>query len=318
MSDHELPGGAAPRRVGFSEIFGGTWRAFTSNYSGLLGYAFVLLIIGLCLWLVTAAVGAWLQVEVFESGSYAPVMFCGALVLIFAFVVQVPVLAYMQYGVLRRLRGTTQERRQGQYGSVLLIAFVEVLLFAPGQFVYEASNPGMFENVFVTIDVISEAMEEEANQGVGEQDGSGMQENAGVSNPEPEEQGSPWGKKFDTKLQQRLIPNDPMLELVAAVLWIIAIFISFIWLPWAHLAVLDPRSNVGSVSEALRYGWQLCSASRGAVIGSGIVLIVIAALTYSCCLPGIFFGAPLLFAWVPTAYMLMRGESADASVSIQD
>ena len=110
--------------------------------------------------------------------------------------------------------------------------------------------------------------------------------------------------------QRNEIKPSPGLMILGFLVLIIGSLLAMLWFPWSFIAVLDPRNEARSAAEALRYGRELNAPVRASMYGAFIVAILImGGSTALCCLPGVFFGIPLLIAAGPAFYMAMGGES---------
>lgn len=285
---------------GYGDLFRATWRAFVSQYGQLLGYVCLIILAGLLVGVTVFVVGLLLQINVFESGGLQPVMIAAALELFLTMLIISPLTAYLHYAVLRRLRDSSEPRRSGRYGMIVTVALVQACLFAPATFSQKASNPGEFAMVILDFQILN--VQVNAMDNMGDEAGDPQSDEAATKKQETDDQIS--------KLEEQRIPTNSNLQVVATVFWIFSAIIGVIWLPWAYLSILDPRSSVSTSLEALSHGWQLCAPSRWSVLGVFVVLMLILVATIIlCCLPGLFFGAPLMMAAAPAVYMMLRGES---------
>ena len=79
------------------------------------------------------------------------------------------------------------------------------------------------------------------------------------------------------------------------------------------LAACDRREQCQTLSETLARGSNLASDAKFGLIASYVVLIVIMMISFAACgLPGIFFGFPLAFAWIPASYLLLRDQGTES------
>ena len=285
------------RRAGFSDLFGATWRALMSNYGLQLGYGavFILMVLGSAI--LVLVVGLFLQSYFFKPGDLGAVMIGAAINLFLGVVIIYPVVAYLHYGILRRLRGSTEARKRGRYAVILVISIIQGCLMAPSVFVQAAARPGEFANLILDFEVTGAAVKVNAEQGA-----------------ETAEQKRAKADALKERLDTERIPTNVGLSVLAGVLGIMGGVVALLWIPWAYVAALDPRTNVTTAAEALQYGGMLCAGSRGPMYGAGFVLLLIICVSVIlCCLPAVFFGIPLAIGAVPAFYMTMRGESAGAS-----
>jgi hypothetical protein len=268
--------------IGFGDLFGSMWRVFKSNYGIVLGLGFLGLACLLGLVILVNGVGIALAEDA-APGAMGPraIAFCITAV-VNVFVIW-PIFAYIGYAILRRGRGSNEPRKAGRYGAIVLISIFQGLFIFPGQVVSLIASPGQFSNAIVTFDGMSQLF------------GSGDRAEK---------------REAAEEMKADQLPTNRGLATFGVALILVGGLFLLLWVPWANLAVLDPRNDASSAGAALRYGRNLNAPVRGPMYGAWIVagLICVASVCLFC-LPGLFFGFPLFLAAGPGFYMAMRGEA---------
>jgi hypothetical protein len=287
--------------LGFGTLFHASWNAFKTQYGQVLGYGVIFLVVSIGLNLLTFGLGYYLQGSLdIQPGGLTAVMISNAVSLLLMAVILIPLIAYLHYGILRRLRGTNEPRRPGRYGMILSIGIIQICLFVPATFMTGAANPGQFSNIEVSV--------AEAAAGFGLIKESTAVGSDGKRLMSPEELDAKR-TEMTQKYASEHINMKPGFMAIGGLLWIIACVVSVLSMPWAYMSALDPRAKVTSPVDALRRGWDLAAPARLSIIGFTIVLgLILIATVILCCLPAVFLGYPLLMASVPAVYMLLQGE----------
>ena len=272
---------------GFGDCFGATWNAFKSNYGLALGISILIMLIGLAVFFVSYVVAA-----MFSSPEDTSAGVAVAIILVFFGQVLIlsPISTVLLFKIVSRLRGGGS-LRAGWYPRVLIVAFVGHLFFLPAMICENMSNPSGLEEMKLMPEFISATV-------------AAVQEQS----PDPDVKGPAQkrAEEIEEEMKQLQSNNSGALETAGHVLNFLAFLLTICWVPWAAMAACDPNESTGA-ADSLRRGWELGKGSVGGIIFSSIVLVIIAfATTVACCLPGIFFGLPLLFAFTPGVYVLLR------------
>jgi hypothetical protein len=272
---------------GFSDCFGATWNSFKSNYGLCLGIGILIILISIAVFFVAYVVAA-----MFSSPEDLTSGIAVGIVLVFFGQVLIlsPVATVLLFKIVSRLRGGGSPRA-GWYARVLVVAFVGHLFFLPAMICSSLSNPSGLEQMKLVPQFISATVAAIQEQGAGPDVESPAQQRIQELSKEME--------KFDAN-------KSKALEIAGHVLNFLAFLLTICWMPWAGMAACDPNESTGAV-DSLRRGWELAKGSAWGIIFSSIVLFIIAvASTFACCLPGILFGFPLLMAFSPGVYVLLR------------
>ena len=287
--------------LGFGRLFHAAWHAFKTHYGQVLGYTVILLVVGIGINLLSFGLGYYLQGSLdIQPGGLTAVMISRAVSLLLIAVIMIPLVAYLHYGILRRLRGTDEPRRPGRFGMILGIAIIQICLLAPATFLSGAANPGQFSNIEVSFAEAAAGLELIKESTAVGPDGKRL-----MSPDELDAKRIEIKKSFEDKH----INMKPGLMIISVVLWILFVLVLILSMMWAYILVLDPRAEVASAVDALRRGWGLAASARLSIIGLTIVLALICSVSIIlCCLPSIFLGYPLLMAAAPGVYMLLQGE----------
>lgn len=285
----------------FGSMFHRSWHAFKTHYGQVLGYGVVFIVVGLAVNILTYALGYYLQSSLdIQPGGLTAVMISAAANLVLLAVIVIPLIAYLHYGILRRLRGTNEPRRPGRFGMILGIGIIQICLFAPAAFLSSAANPGQFSNIEVSFAEAAAGIKLITESTAVGPDGKRLMNPQELVAKQAEIK-----KEFEAKH----IAVKPGLMTIGVLLWIIACVVSILSILWAYMLALDPRAKVDSAVDAISRGWALAAPARLSIIGFTIVIFLILAGTFVlCCLPSVFLGYPLLMASVPAVYMLLQGE----------
>lgn len=278
------------KALGFQDLFGAAWSGFKSNYGAILGFGILGIIIASVWFFLINIVGGSLAASA-EDGALAPRLVAFALQLFISVFIVLPVYAYIGYAILRRVRGSSEPRKAGKYGGIVLLAIFQTVFFLPGQFLMVLGNPGQFSNLINTYEGL-EKLNEDAHS-----------EHASTAEATAEV------REDQREFKAGQLPMHNGLLFGGSILMLLGGLLLLLWIPWANLALLDPRNESTSAGQALQYGSALTAPTRGPMYGAWIVMCLIGVGSFCLfCLPGIFFGMPLLLAAGPGFYMAMRGE----------
>ena len=281
------------RKTAFSDLFGATFHTFKSNYALCLGLSFVLLVITFVTLAVVFAVGiTFSSRDSLYSGAIAAII---AQFTLFTLVVT-PVTIVLIFAVIARIRDESG-KRPGWFVRVLLISFIAHLLLLPALICSQIGDPGSFEVLKLIPEKVS----------LGNQMSTFRV--SGTPVPPDVQQASDQLNAENDAI--RANQND-LLRTLGVLFYVAALFVIVVWLPWASLAACDLREQCQTLSETLARGSSLASGAAIGLIASYVVVIVIMMITFAACgLPGIFFGFPLAFAWIPGSYLLLRDRAVD-------
>ena len=296
--------------LGFDGLYKGMWSVFTSCYGAVLGWSLLLSLVMSLVLIVSFVVPLW--------AGLPPIFFqvCSWLLTVLVFI---PLAAHLKYDVVRRARhkratnGSSPElAKPNMYGSVVLVGLFQLVLLLPALIVSSAAVPNEFGAFTQNQPALRKLI-------------SGVGKNGPVE--EKEQQAKAAGKKDkanqlqkdaqeDAKARPSLFSDSvqPILAVLFFLLMIIAGVAALTWIPWAWIALLDPRTDVTSAGAALRYARELtagtCSGPiRWSILGVLIVTGIIGGgSVLLCCIGYFFLGAPLTLAYGPGLYLAMRGE----------
>ena len=272
---------------GFGDCFGAAWNAFKSNYGLCLGISILVILISLAVFFVAYVVaGMFSSAEDLNSGIAATIV----LVFFVQVLIVSPVSTVLLFKIVSRLRGGGSPRA-GWYPRVLIVAFVGHLFFLPAMICSSLSNPSGLEQMKLAPEFISATVAAVLEKG---------------TDPDVKGPAQIRAQELGKEMEKFNANKSKALETAGHVLNFIAFLLTICWMPWAGMAACDPNESTGA-TDSLRRGWELAKGSVWGIIFSSIVLFIIAIVTaLACCLPGIFFGLPLLFAFTPGVYVLLR------------
>lgn len=295
-------------RPDFSSLFGAMWRVFTQHYALLLGYGIIAIVLTLAALLCRLLVGTIL-VEHTDLSPMGAALIGVGVGLVVGLLLIFPVLAYLYYTIVRHVRGAGERAVGGRYGQLIVLSLLGTVLIAPGELLHAAGNPDQVlapERVWTQFERSFRAHEDMEKARL--ETGANLQkeQNVLLDRAAREE-----ADNLDDSTRPLGQP-DLLFQGFGLVLLFAGELVALMWLPWAYIALLDPRAKVHTVGGALAEGRRLARRGRGAMVGVAVVtfMIFITSLILFC-FPGIFFGYPLAMAFGPGLYMAMRGESGD-------
>ena len=285
-------------RVSFSELFGAAFGTLKSNYSLCLGLSFMLLVILFVTVVVIFALGMVFSTkEALYPGAIAGII---AQFTLFTLIIT-PLTVVFTFLVIARIRDE-KGMRSGWLVRVYLISFIAHLLLLPALICSQLGDPGSFE----VLKLIPETLTLESRASAYRQSGTPV--------PAEVKQAADQLKEEADYFEAN---RSPVLRSLGGVFYVVALFIIVTWLPWAVLAACDPRERCQSLSETLARGSLLASGAKVNLILTYVVVMVISGLSFVACgLPGIFFGFPLAFAWIPGSYLLLRDRGSESSPAV--
>ena len=281
-----------PRDTSFAGLFGTTWNTFKSNYGLCLGLG----ILALLLSFACAIAGYLLAISASSKDS----MYSGAFVAVLSqfilfTVILTPLITLLSFKLITRVRGE-KGIRSGWFSRVFIASLVFHVILLPGLICSQFGNPTQYEQTKLIPEMITAGI-----QAVSEKQ------------DRPNEDGPAF--KRAEELQQEINTlkesENTGLVILGGILSLVGLLFAITWLPWAALAACDPREVCQGASETLRRGSEIAAGAKGSIIGSYVIVILIAGVTLAMCLlPGVFFGFPLAFAWMPAVYLLLRDTGA--------
>lgn len=288
---------------------------FRSCYGTVLGWSlFVALLPNIC---------SQIALKLGLPGS----VLLGVLLLVGLLVIA-PITAYLKYDVIKRARrklatngSAVEPAKSKMYGNVVLISLFALALFLPGMVLGIAGLPTEIKQVEWAGLTQNQAAVKKILESFGvkqaEKNDAGKVDGAGKKDPGEKEKADPrQAQAVGNALKKMfmLTPAQAVLLSLGFLAWVIAALAGLTWLPWAWMALLDPRTEAATAGAALAYARQLtkstCSGPvRWSIFGVMVVtqLIVIGSFGL-CCIGIIFLGMPLMFAFGPGLYLTMRGE----------
>ena len=299
--------------LGFGKLYSGMWRFFASCYGWVLGWGLLFGVISGILW----------QVIPLLSGLIGlPGRIASAVVLLSGSVVLIPIAAYLKYDVLQRARqkaagksGSPPERAKPKmYGNLVLIGLFTMVLFLPSNILFFAALPTeitTFEFAVIggkKATAIKELIQDFTHKYQAEEKDEKAESGDHLKKGNPD--------ALAATLKTVFFPTraKAVLIIVSFVAWFITILALLTWMPWALLALLDPRTDVTTAGAALRYARELTAGTCSGAVRWSIfwVSIIVHLISFGsillCCIGFYLLGLPLLFAFGPGLYLAMRGE----------
>jgi len=303
--------------IRFDGLYKGMWSVFTSCYGVVLGWSLLVVLVS---YIVMAILGV---VNMAFRGIGLPSAVGIACYCLMVLLVLVPLMAYLKYDVLRRARrkratngSSSEPAKSNMYGSVVLVGLFPLVLSLPGTILLFAGLPTEIRELELDAFTQNQPALQKLFSGLG-QNGKGEEKEQQAKAAGKKDEGNQLQKENqEAALQPLLAPSGghPILVSLGGLLAIIAWVASLTWIPWALIALLDPRTDVTSAGAALRYARELTAgtcagAVRWSICGVSIVAALIGVGSLLLCCIGIFFlGLPLAFAFGPGLYLAMRGE----------
>lgn len=294
-----LSGMNANPNANFGGLFGTTWNAFKSNYGRCLGLSLVAVIVA-CIALVVAIVFGvtFSSPESMQTGNIAFITSYFIIEILFVYTI----LAILSYMLVRKLRGEGTSR-SGWFSRVLVIGFLAQLVMLPGLVCSQLGNPGQWEELKLAPEAMAASFQAEMEK---QNTTASQDENA---KKETENQGAAQKRLLEIEAEVAVLQSkrNSVLGIAGLLLSIAGGFYIITWMPWALLAACDSRETCQGISETIRRGREIARGANVAIIGTGVVLGIIAYVSFLLCfLPGFLFGFPLLFAWIPAVYVTLR------------
>jgi len=282
-----------PHDTSFGALFGASWKTFKGHYGLCLGLGVISLVI-----IIAVSIAIYL-IAIFFSSKES--IYTGAIAwLISSFfimsVIGVPLIVIVGFTIVKRV-GQQEGMRSGWYSRLVLVAIAYNLVLLPGMIFQQLGNPGQFEEARLTPELIAASMQEVTEK----------QDNPNVVGP-----AGARVQEINAEIEALHENHSLALVIFGNILSLIASLFVFCWAPWASYAACDPKDASQGGGETIKRGFALARGAYGSIIGCGIVLAIIAVFTLAMCLlPGIFFGWPLLMAFGPSVYLILR-ENASA------
>jgi hypothetical protein len=299
----------------FSQLFGGMWRVFRSCYGAVLGWS-----------LLVALLPNILSQFAMKLGLPGSVLL-GVLLLIGLLVIA-PITAYLKYDVIKRARrklatngSAVEPAKSKMYGNVVLISLFALVLFLPGMILGIAGLPaevkqlewaGLTQNQAAANKMLeSLGVKQAEKKDAGKVEGAG-EKDLGEKGKTDQRQAKAVGVALEKMFMPT--PAQAVLLILGFLAWVTAALAGLTWIPWAWMALLDPRTEAATAGAALGYARQLtkstCSGPvRWSIFGVMVVMQLIVIGSFGlCCIGIIFLGMPLMFAFGPGLYLTMRGE----------
>lgn len=303
--------------IKFGELYKGMWSVFTSCYGAVLGWSLLVVVVSYIAMLILGVLNMVFRAIGLPS-AVGIVCYCLLMLLVI-----VPLAAYLKYDILRRARrkratngSSSEPAKSNMYSSVVLVSLFPLVLVLPGMILVFAGLPTEIRELELDAFTQNQAALQKLLGGAGQNGKGEEKEQQAKAAGKKDEANQRQNENQDVALPQLLAPSGghPTLIGLGGLLWIIASVALLTWVPWALIALLDPRTDVTSAGAALRYARELtagtCSgAIRWSIWGVLFVAGLIGAGSILLCCIGVFFlGFPLMFASGPGLYLAMRGE----------
>ena len=281
-----------PHDTSFGALFGASWNTFKGHYGLCLGIGVLVLII-----IIAVSIAVFLIALSFSSKDS---IYSGAIAAIVSSffimsVIGMPLIVIVGFTIVKRV-GKQVGMRSGWFSRLFLVSIAYNLVLLPGMIFQQLGNPGQFEEVKLTPELIAASMQEVTEK----------QDNPNVVGP-----AGARVQEINAEIEALHENQSFALVLFGNFLSLIASIFVFCWAPWASYAACDPKET-SEGGETIKRGFALARGAYGSIIGCGIVIGIIAVFTLAMCfLPGIFFGWPLAMAFGPSVYLILR-ENASA------
>ncbi|MDG2292315.1 MAG: hypothetical protein P8L37_06625 [Phycisphaerales bacterium] len=316
---------STPSSRSFGELFSAGWSTFKNNYGLCLGITFLLLLVYFVSEILTFA-------AMFLTPDHLGLIAASVVGLVVSLIIP-PVAARMGFWLVRRTRGGERSQR-GRYGTLVGIAFLAWLCFLPslicniaahpGGMVPGQHAPGLFAAGMqqgIAKSALDRAVKADVEKhGKLEKDSPDRAEREKALAPLEERYQAATAKMDKLRAKQAKTQEERTVPLlIAAMVLMVAgwIFLLF-WAPWALYAAIDPLEDAATVKQALARGRELArNASVVSIWFVPMLCTIIAGITLvMICLPGLFFGVPLMVAVIPGMYMCLRGERGDEGETV--
>jgi hypothetical protein len=291
----------------FRQLFASVWSTFKSNYLLCLGVMVPAVLLMVILMVGRVSAGIWVTGDGSNilSGQIASIAFW----FLFASLIVSPVVAYLLYRIVRRVR-QGPGACAGRYVQIVVLMLIGNACLLPGTAIIAASNANEYVAMELSWDLINDAIQ--LRQGDRKEQESLTAKDESARKDAKAQQQEELAKVRETKERLHIVQSrrnvgmgiGGFLVMLGGVLFLLT------WLPWSVMASLDPEENKSDVTSAIRRGREIAAGGLWPIFGVYLVITVISiATTAACVLPGLFFGIPLALAMVPGMYMCMRGES---------
>ena len=303
---------AQVRSCTFGMLFRSGWDLFKANYGVCLGFGLLYLLLFIVLVALQFIIGLTLTADASDTmtGHLAVILVS----IFFASVLLGPIMCRLLFRILSRDRGDGVPARPHRYGMLVGIALIGQVIMAPAMIGQALGDPDQYLEMrnlptYMEQTYALQMKKQQANIA----DSNGDAKQAAAYRQEADELQASI-EQTTSEMETYRANRSPMWQVFSGIYSIVAGILLMIWLPWAGMAILDPREQVSSVQEALGRGWQLASSARGAIIGVYIVLmLIIVASICALVLPIIFLGLPFATAIIPGVYRCLRGEVGEGT-----
>ena len=280
------------RNGSFTGLFAETWNTFKKHYGTCFGLSLVVLAVVAVSTAITISMGlAFSSREALLTGAIASI----AGDFISEVLIVTPVMSLLLYRLVSKIRGEGG-LRSGWLPRILVIGFLAQLVILPSTICAGLGNSSQWEELKLLPEAISARMQVE------------MELQTTTAAQAAQERVQEVEQQF-TALRKE---NNPVLSQIGTLLGLLGLVFIMTWAPWAVMVGFDSRERCEGISETIRRGRKIARGSTIGIILTGVVLSVIATVTlWLCLLPGLFFGSPLLFAWIPAVYVALRDGPED-------
>ncbi len=290
-------------RPTFGEMFGNTWTVFKENYGVCLSYTLVIGLLSL-----VASIGvviAGLMTSAVEN-LWPMVCAVSAATWFANYVVIGPIFFLFAFAIVQRVRGESG-RKSGSYLRVLLISACVGFFLIPSTVLNTLGNPGGYDELKLLPEYLKVLGEEMSQQGAA----------AATTKDELDGGVADEGNEKIEALQAQSVElkamSKPTYTAIGGLYGFIFLLFLIRWKPWAMMIACDPQHPDTGAMESAQSGWRLGTGVYRGSIGTLFVISLIGIISFMACfLPGIFFGFPLAFAWLPGVYLLLVIEKREA------
>ena len=292
---------------GFSQLFASVWNTFKSNYLLCLGIMVPFVLMMPVAVVGRVATGVWATGDDLNvlAGQTASIAFW----FFFASLIMSPIIAYLFYKIVRRVRHGSRSNK-GLYGKIVALMMLGNVCLLPGVAAMAVGNPNQFVGMELGWELIQDSItlsRDDHEARAAKASGDQQDQKGALAENEKEvmkEVQSKEKKMKELKSTKRAAPS-----IVGFLLIFVGVLSLWLWLPWSAMALLDPEENASDVKSAIRRGREIASGSFWPIIGVWFIITIIAGVSCAALLlPGIFFGIPLAICLVPGMYLCLRGE----------
>ena len=291
---------------GFRDLFTSVWCTFKTNYLLCLGLMVPILLLSFIMLVGRTGAGIWVTGDGSDvlAGQIASI----ASWLLFSSLVMSPVIAYLMYRIVRRVR-QGPGACAGRYLQLVVLVLIGNACLLPGVAIIAASNANQYVGMELGWDLITDALQLSQNDQKEREAHAAENEKAKQDAHADRQKELAEIQKTKEKLNVVQSSRNFGLMFGGVLVTFVGVLFLLTWLPWSMMACLDPEEKTSGVQSAIRRGREIAAGNLRPIVGVYIIVTVIAGVSSAACLlPGLFFGIPLALAMVPGVYLCLRGE----------